>query len=239
MPQYSIETKVFVTGEETRIHLRPVQVDLPDIEIQHVIEIIDTNLLHGELMANRDVYQVRGSNIDLVFWFSTPDVNVAVEQLFLANESVENLCVDIRSHHFSLIQNDLLEYGGISLRKLNSLTEQYGAQLANFEYNTDNAIGRIFRQYVDVDPSDDLVREYQFLGGMRKLVIPKLGNYNLIDLPDDLKCGSVKCQFGKINRLVERMNRLMVTIDWECIHIAHKMKDHQETTIPNGPYWVI
>jgi hypothetical protein len=216
-----------------------VQSELPDDENQQVITIIDTNLLHGELMANRDVYQFRGSNIDLGYRFSTADVNVAVEQLFLANESVENLCADIRSHHFSLIQNDRLAYGGISLRNLNALTEQYGAQLANFEYNTDNAIGRIFRQYVDIDPSDDLVREYQFLGGMRKLVILKVGNYKLIDLPDELKCGSVRCQVGKINRLVERMNRLMVEIDWECIQIAHKMRDHQETTFPNGPYWVI
>ena len=147
----------------------------------------------------------------------------------------------IEGHFFSQCYLGALDVHLISqhLSNLETLTEHYGDLLCAFEHDTSNSIGRLFQNCVDLNPADDITRTYQFLGGKRKLIVPKYGNYNRIALPNDLICTNSVCRVGRIYGSIRELNDLAGRIDWHCLQIAHKMKDHQETTIPNGPYWVI
>ena len=242
MPQYSIETSIYEDLGRCSLKLRAVREDRPVAENERVIDIDDIEMLFGALTSRLSEYRtLRAFRYSLSFVFNTSDVNIAIETVISANQSVGNLKSDIQNHFFSQCYLGLLDPQVTApyLRNLSRLTEQYGELLSAFEYATDNTIGRLFRNFVDINPGDDLIREYQFLGRTRKLVIPKLGDYKRIDVPEDLAYNSISCRVGKFYQTVKKMNELMAQIDWHCLKIAHKMRDHQETTIPNGPYWVI
>jgi len=138
-------------------------------------------------------------------------------------------------HLLKLERQDIIQHF-LDIRRLSH--KCFGAVL-QLDEKTDNTIGSIFRHYIIFEPGDDLIRDYQFRGGMRRLVIPNIGNYDRIELPDELSCTNSDCRIGRLCGSIRDLNNLAAQIDWHCLQIAHKMKDHQETTIPNGPYWVI
>jgi hypothetical protein len=154
---------------------------------------------------------------------------------------IDQLRQGIEGHFFTQCYLGALDVHLISqhLSNLETLTEHYGDLLSAFEDDMSNTIGKLFQKYVDLTPDDDIKRTYQFLGGKRKLIVPKYGNYNRIELPEELICTNSVCRVGRMYGSIRELNDLAARIDWECIQIAHTMKDHQETTNPNGPYWVI
>ena len=211
-------------------------------ENHHRISIDNLELVYGVLRSERQQYQVRlvSTSVDTVE-FKSPSQFEATYCLSSAVDKVDSLYGDIQNHLYSPFVPDVLDHQVLELHigKLNILTERYGDLLSKLDEETEDKFGQLFRQYIDFNPDDDLTRQYQFLGGTRKLVIPKLGNYNRINLPDELSCTTCKCHIGHYGKLVNSMNAIVGQIDWHCLQIAHKMKEHQETTIPGGPFWVV
>jgi hypothetical protein len=180
-------------------------------------------------------------NGDLKIDLRVNDQIDAVELVLGTVDIVDKMCKDISCHRCSQLYVGKLEFQVIrdDFDILSDLSESYGVQLDGFENDTHTRVGLLFREFVNFNPDDDLTKEYHLLDGTRKLVIPHLGNYNRINLPDELKCANAECSLGKYTNTVIELNNLVSKIDWKCLQIAHKMKDHQETDNPNGPHWVI
>ena len=243
MPQYSIETSTTNNGNTTRLVLRTVQEDEPVGDDERVINVNDIDLLYGAIVSNLSEYH-RIHQVSLhpfIVTFRGLGIYQAINTVISANNWVEQFNSTIQNHFFSQCYLGVYDRPQIAghIWSLATWTDDYFNQLIELYEQTDNTIGRLFRRHINFEPGDDLIREYQFLGRTRKLVIPNLGDYKRIDLPEDLACHNSLCTVGKIHESVKEMNELVARIDWECIQIAHKMKDHQETTIPNGPYWII
>lgn len=180
-------------------------------------------------------------NDDLKIDLRVDDQIDAVDLVLGIVDLVDKMCKDISCHRCSQLHEGKLDFQVIrdDFDILSDLSESYGVQLDAFENDTHTRVGWLFREYVNFNPDDDLTKEYQFMAGIRKLVFPDLGNYNRINLPDELKCGNAECSLGQYTNTVIELNNLVSKIDWQCLQIAHKMRDHQETDNPNGPHWVI
>lgn len=243
MPRY------FIRSSHSRVSVRKVDLVLfPARDNQRLfgtereIFINDLNLLFGAITSEFDnVKIISAQHVPYKISLEAANEDEAVEALLTFNRSLEALKANLQSHSVSQCHANLLESHtiDINVRTLNTLTERYGDKLSVLEQETDNPFGQLFRQYVNLEPDDDLTRQYPFLDGTRKLVIPRLGDYQRITLPEDLTCPQFKCRIGNINYLVKSLNNFLGQIDWQCLQIAHKMKEHQKTDSDGGPYWII
>ena len=242
MPQYSIETSILEDLGRCEVLLTAVQEDGPAAEDECVIDVDDIGLLFGAVMLGPKTYDLHRASLEpFVLGFANQKINEVIEYLWQESVNLKSQQVDIQGHFFSQCYLGALDKDqiGNNIWNLERSTDVYFNELIELIEETDNTIGRLFRPHINFEPGDNLVRTYQFLGRTRTLVIPNRGDYKRIDLPEDLVCHNSLCRVGKICQSVKRMNELIARIDWLCLQIAHKMKDHQETTIPNGPYWVI
>ena len=221
MPRY------FIRSSQNRVIARNVDLVLfPARDNQRLfgtereIFINELNLLFGAITSKFDnVTILSAQQIPYKISLRAANEDEAVEALLTVNRSLEALKANLQSHSVSQCHENLLESHtiDINVRTLITLTEQYGDNLSVFEEETDNAFGQLFRPYVNLEPDDDLTRQYSFLDGTRKLVIPKLGDYQHITLPEDLTCRHLQCRIGKINGLVKSLNNFLGQIDWNCL----------------------
>jgi hypothetical protein len=244
MADYQICVEYTEFNRNVTLTLCPENLDINDRTLSSVSDIStdDLELLCGVFVDRHRTYKIASVSVTpFAFTFAT-DYHTAIESLSSANNMVNEIKTEIQGHLVS--QRELAYFNSENLAsnstKLNFLTERYGDLLMALDEETsDDVIGQLFRQYINFSPDDNLSREYEFLGGTRKLVIPNLGNYNRIKLPKELTCQELSCLVGKNGKIVNRMNKLLYRMDWECLQIAHKMMDHQQTDNPNGPYWVV
>jgi hypothetical protein len=215
-----------------------------DGTLDYVLDIStdDLELLYGVLLSRQRMYKFKSaSSTTIVFTFTT-DYFTALKNLSSANNLVNDMKTEIKGHLVSQRVDDCLDSKilAANITRLNLLTEEYGDLLVALDEESYlDVIGQLFRRYINFSPEDNLCRDYEFLGGTRKLVIPNIGNYSRIKLPKELTCQELSCLVGKNGRIVNRMNELIYQLDWLCLKIAHKMKDHQKTDFDGGPYWVI
>ena len=151
----------------------------------------DLELLYGVLVSLQRTFPFKSASCTpFVFTFASR-YRIAIGTLFSANTLVNDMKTEIKEHLVS--QRDLasLNYENLAanISHLNLLTEEYGDLLMALDEETSQGvIGQLFRQYINFSPDDNLTRDYEFLGGTRKLVVPNLGNYNRIKLPTELTC---------------------------------------------------
>ena len=242
MPRYFIRPVNLWSANQFGIDMFAVVADRIPREGETEIYIDNLDLLNGALAQKAEFRNKRSDYAHHQrLFFRDVTVDDAVAIIVSVNKYVKHLMENLQEqsavdYHQDYIEAEVIEE---HISRIGLLTEQYGDELSLLEHETQNAFGQLFWPYIDFTPDDDLTRQYSFLGGSRNLVIPKLGNYERINLPEDLTCQSSNCRLGYINRLVNSMNAVVGQIDWQCLQIAHKMRDHQETTIPNGPYWVV
>ena len=241
MPQYYFAPKL-IGADHNRTQIRfGLREDLEHEEWFQSYPIDDVELLIAAVLSDPCEYSIQRTTDPLGLEADgsrfRPLSSLVGSKIF----QIDELRKGIEGHFFSQCYLGPVDVHLISqhFSNLETLTEQYGDLLSAFEDDTNNSLGRLFQTCVDLNPGDDLTRTYQFLGGKRKLIVPRYGDYHRIVLPDDLICTNSVCRVGRIYGLIMELNNLAARIDWECLQIAHKMKDHQETTIPNGPYWVI